>query len=112
MTATRHVAPAARRQPSTRAQTAAADLLASLDRARAALADLIDLGQVVSHLDIDRGPCPVIWIEPNPGTPRALRGAAYRREGFAGCEALTWQATVRGCRVQWMEIRVSGGATC
>ena len=44
---------------------------------------------------------PVVWIQNCPRVTQ-LRGVWYRRERAHSGTSTTWQATVRGCRVQWI----------
>lgn len=73
----------------------AAEAIAHLDALGAAVLR-VSLGERMPVLDIDAAPA------------RFVHGVLARRETVCGIQRRTMVATVRGCKVQWLERRVLG----
>lgn len=74
-------------------------------RAAAAIAHLDALGAAVLRVKLGE-PMPVLDIDAAPD--RFVHGVLARRETVCGIQRRTMVATVRGCKVQWLERRVLG----
>ncbi|MBS0598181.1 MAG: hypothetical protein JSR92_12830 [Proteobacteria bacterium] len=74
-------------------------------RAAAAIAHLDALGAAVLRVKLGER-MPVLDIDAAPD--RFVHGVLAKRETICGIQRRTMVATVRGCKVQWLERRVLG----
>lgn len=89
------------------ARRALAALDWNLGRATLCQRRLATLGLTATHADVDLDGTPIVWVSPDPRCATLIRdhGAeVVRIEGHAWGLRRTWQASLMGCYVQWIQL--------